>query len=90
MIWQNIVISGGSIGFLLVNILVMRSRDKPPATMSFMTAAILVGFVAVHASYGVWYGATCQAATAIQWAIIGWQKTRQNKAQNKRNKPWAI
>ncbi|MEE9312195.1 MAG: hypothetical protein V3V10_07245 [Planctomycetota bacterium] len=77
MSWQDIVVSAGSLGFSIVLIPAMRSKDKPPAFTSFMFALILIGFVCVHASYQLWFGATCQAVLIIQWAIVGVQKLRQ-------------
>lgn len=88
MIWQDIVVSIGSVAFSVALIPAMRSREKPPVFTSWFTTLILGGFVTVHVSYELWFGATFQTLLALQWFYVGWQRAKINKERKERF--WAL
>jgi hypothetical protein len=72
--WQDAVLTIGSILFALALIPSVRGEAKPAVSTSAMTAATLYVFAAVDLTLGLTFTALTTAVTATMWAILLGQK----------------
>lgn len=72
MIWQDYALAAINAGFLPT--LVAAYRAPPPFWTSLPTAVLLAAAAAVMSTMEFWYTALCQAAMALQWAILATRK----------------
>ncbi len=74
--WQDAVLTGGSILFILALIPSVRGTDKPAVSTCLLTAAVLYVFAAVQLTLGLPFTAATTAVTATMWATLLIQKVR--------------
>ena len=79
MVWQDLVLAVGTVLFVVALIPAILHKEKPPATTSFLTGAVLASFVIVYISLSYWFAAIANSATATLWFIIGLQKLRRRR-----------
>lgn len=85
MIWQDFVISIGSICFSIALLpMLKRGADRPPVFSSSLTSFWLYVYFAAFATLGLWYAAITGAINATLWATIAFLKWNE-KARPKRN-----
>lgn len=77
MIWQDLVVTIGTIIFIFALIPSIISKDKPAMLTSFLTAAVLSGFVVVYISFSMTFAAVANVITTLMWFTLGFQKLLQ-------------
>ena len=76
--WQDIVLSIGSLMFVIALIPSVLGKDKPALATSFMTGLVLVVFTVTYATLSLKYTTVTTALSAILWLILAVQKARQD------------
>jgi hypothetical protein len=85
MIWQDLLISIGSICFSIALLpMLKRGADRPPVFTAGLTAFWLYAYFAAFSTLGLWYAAITGAINAVLWTAIGILKWN-DKARPKRN-----
>lgn len=79
LIWQDWVLTLGSLVFFIALIPSILSKDKPDIKTSMPTALVMTAFTITYGSLGLWYGMSTSALTTIAWYILWFQKIRKNK-----------
>lgn len=80
MLWEDIVIGGSQLSFLVGLIPTILSRDeKPPLSTSLTTAFFMSVLVAPSVSLGLYSSVVVTTALAIGWWIIAWQVWRKRR-----------
>lgn len=74
--WQDAVLTVGSVIFILALLPSILGEDKPAAWTSLTTAAVLYVFAAVDLTLGLKFTAFTTAVTATLWVTLLIQKTR--------------
>lgn len=74
--WQDIVLTAGSLIFMLALVPSVTGVDKPAVATSTMTAAVLYVFAAVDLTLGLVFTAVTTAGTALLWSTLLVQKLR--------------
>ena len=77
MIWQDSVLTGGTIIFIVALIPSVLGKDKPAVSTSLPTACVLTVFVVVYASLSLWFAAIANSFTATLWFILALQKWKE-------------
>lgn len=86
MIWQDLLISIGSICFSIALLPMLKhGADRPPLFSSVLTSFWLYAYFFAFATLGLWYAAITGAINATLWATIGILKRR-----NPNDKPRVI
>ena len=86
MLWQDWVLSGGSIVFALALIPSVLSQNKPALATSLLTGTILVIFAIVYATLSLWFAAGTPTVTTSLWFVLAVQKHLKDAGKEK-NKP---
>ena len=84
ILWQDIILTGGSIVFLLALFPTLLSKDKPAIATSVMTGGVLLVYAVVYASLSLWFSVIATAATGLLWFILAVQKVKQKKSHSKK------
>ena len=80
---QDIILTAGSIVFILALVPSIRSKDKPALLTSSMTAFVLYVFACTYISLGLWLTASVTALTAAMWTALAVQKwTKASRGKN--------
>lgn len=79
MLWRDLILTGGSLFFIIALIPAVFSKDKPPLFTSVMTGIILIIFSFVYASLSFWFSTATTLATGILWLVLAIQKFRARK-----------
>jgi len=79
MIWQDIVLSIGSVIFVIALIPSIMSAHKPAFTTSVLSSLVLVAFTFVYATLDLWLSAVITAFSAILWMVLAFQKSNGKK-----------
>ena len=79
MIWQDAILGGGGLGFLLALIPSLLSPNKPSVWTSLATGSILVAYTVAEISLGLPFAAATSAATASLWFVLAAQKGLQSE-----------
>jgi hypothetical protein len=74
MLWQDIVLSIGSIVFIFALIPTVFSKDKPPLASSIPTGIVLFVFAMVYFSLHLLSTGITNLITSTLWFIIAFQK----------------
>lgn len=74
--WQDIVLTAGSVIFILALLPSVFSADKPATSTSAMTAFVLYIFAAVDVTLDLKFTAATTAVTASLWVALLLQKLR--------------
>lgn len=74
MIWQDAVLTAGSLVFLAALLPMLRSAEKPPLTTSGTTGIVLLVFAYTYATLGALFGAATTASAAAVWLALAWQR----------------
>jgi len=74
MLWQDGVLTGGSIIFVIALVPSVMSKDKPALSTSLMTGSVLIVFAFVYLTLSLWFSAVTTAITGMLWFILAAQK----------------
>ena len=77
--WQDIVLTLGSIIFLVALVPSIRSKDKPALMTSLMTGLVLFVFATTYITLDLWFSAATTALTGMLWLVLAVQKARAEK-----------
>lgn len=81
--WEDVL--PGSVNWVLVIGFfptVLSKHEKPAFVSSVITATCLSGIALAYRSLSLWLAAIPAAIQALQWAVLGYQRYRINKANN--------
>jgi uncharacterized integral membrane protein len=82
ILWQDIVMTIGSIGFVVSLLPSVFSKDKPALTTSIMTAIILCSLIICYVSLGLYLSSVLNLITAILWIVLAIQKYKLRGGKN--------
>lgn len=77
--WQDIVLTLGSIVFLLALVPSIKSKDKPAVATSIMTGLVLFVFAATYTTLHLWFSAATTALTGVLWLVLAVQKVKTSR-----------
>jgi hypothetical protein len=84
MIWQEIVLTLGSLIFIIALLPSIYEDNKPAASTSIITGVVLVAFSIVYITLDLVYPAITSLFTAVMWFILLVQvKLNDKKNRNK-------
>lgn len=79
MLWQDLVLTGGSVIFAAALVPSVVSANKPAFWTSLSTAVVLVVFAGVYVSLSLWFSSVITFITALLWFTLSFQKLRMEK-----------
>jgi uncharacterized membrane protein len=82
MLWQDIILTGGSIVFIFALLPSVLSKDKPALATSLATGIVLIVFALVYFSLHLWMAGVTNSITSLLWFILALQKFLSNKKRN--------
>lgn len=74
--WQDIILTVGTLLFLLALVPTLLGKSKPSPLTSLMTGGVLLVFAATYATLGLFFASITTAATGTAWLVIFWQTIR--------------
>ena len=75
MPWQDLIFSVGAIAFSISMMgSILSKTQKPPRFSCALTAFFLWLYLAVYASYGLWFSSAMGVFSASGWTILVFQK----------------
>lgn len=77
--WQDVVLAGGSIVFIIALFPSVFSKNKPALSTSLTTGSVLLIFVFVYASLSLWFAMVSTSITSFVWFVLAFQKINRNK-----------
>lgn len=77
--WQDIILTIGSLVFLVALIPSITSKDKPALMTSLMTGLVLFVFAMTYITLDLWFSAVTTALTGMLWLVLAVQKARAKK-----------
>lgn len=86
MLWQDWVLSGGSLFFTVALMPSVLSQNKPALATSLLTGTILAIFAMVYATLSLWFAAGTTMITSSLWFVLAVQKYLKD-AGKKKNEP---
>ncbi len=78
MHWQDIVLTLGSIVFIIALLPSVLSKNKPAVSTSLSTGIVLAIFAGVYVSLALWFTATTTGVTSAVWLVLAFQKYRES------------
>lgn len=72
--WQDFVLTGGTVVFIIALIPSVIGRDKPAMVTSIATGSVLAVFAIVYATLGLWFSTLTTSLTSLTWFILAIQK----------------
>lgn len=72
--WQDWVLGVGGFGFFIALLPTIFGKSKPAASSSLVTFLLLIAFVVVYASLGLWKAVGSNGLTALAWGILFLQR----------------
>lgn len=83
IVWQDAVLTTGSVVFLLALFPSLRNEKAKPAMLtSVLTGWVLLVYAVVYASLSLWFSVITTVVTAILWFILAMQKYKQGKQKS--------
>lgn len=79
MIWQDIVIFIGNIGFAIALVPSIFSASKPSLSTSCMTSIILTMFGATFATLGMIFSSIMSFVNGFLWMVLYFQQLRKER-----------
>jgi len=68
--WQDIVLTAGSMVFIIALLPSVFSAAKPAAMTSLMTGTVLAIFAVTYTTLDLWFAAGTTAITSITWFVL--------------------
>jgi len=72
--WQDFVLTIGSIIFIIALIPSVLSKDKPALFTSIITSSVLIVMAIVYFSLSLYFTAVTTFITGILWGVLAFQK----------------
>jgi len=85
IMWQDIVLTVGSIILLLALFPSLLSKQKPAITTSLLTGAVLLVYAIVYASLSLWFSVLATSITGLLWFGMAAQKFRQHTRHSEKH-----
>jgi uncharacterized membrane protein len=82
MLWQDYVLTIGSLVFSIALVPAVMAKEKPPLSTSVPTFFFLYLFSFVYSTLSLWLATCTSALTATLWFILAFQKWRALKRAN--------
>jgi uncharacterized membrane protein len=82
MLWQDIILTGGSIVFIFALLPSVLNKDKPALATSLTTGIVLIVFALVYFSLHLWMAGATNSITSLLWFLLALQKFLSNKKRN--------
>lgn len=79
MIWQDAVLTIGSLIFAIALLPSVLGKDKPAFSTSITTAVVLAIFAFVYTTLSLWFSAATVLLTSLMWSVLAIQKLRSEK-----------
>lgn len=79
MLWQDLVLTGGSAIFAFALPPSVFSKDKPALSTSFITGTVLLIFAFAYWTLSLWISAITTITTGFLWLTLAIQKIISNK-----------
>ena len=79
MIWQDWVLSTGSLIFSIALVPTVLGKEKPAISTSLLTGSVLLIYAFVYATFSLWFSAISVMITGILWLTLLVKKYRQIK-----------
>lgn len=76
--WQDWVLTAGSLAFIVALFPAVFSDAKPPLATSALTASVLYVFALTDVTLHLYLTAAVTAVTAATWTVLGIQKALDN------------
>lgn len=74
MVWQDIILTGGTAIFAAALVPSVVGKNKPAFSTSLMTGLVLAVFVIVYLSLALWFSALMTTVTATLWLTLATQQ----------------
>ena len=85
MVWQDLVLTTGSVLFIIALAPSVFSKDKPALTTSLLTGTVLAVYAVVYVTLSLWLTTVTVGFTSLTWFILAYQKYTANKSSRKNN-----
>lgn len=76
-IWQDVVLTAGSIAFLIALFPTIFGPAKPAPFTSLLTGSVLLAFAVTYGTLDLRFATITTTATGLAWLVILWQSLRQ-------------
>lgn len=77
--WQDVVLTFGSVVFLVALIPTILGSAKPAPLTSFSTGFVLIVFAITYATLGLRFASVVTGVTGLAWLFILWQSLRSSE-----------
>lgn len=74
MIWQDVILTAGTLVFIVALVPMVLASDKPPLSTSIPTGLTLLAFAPAQWTLGATYAACTGAVTGLLWLTLAAQK----------------
>lgn len=79
IVWQDIILTAGSVIFLIALFpSLLNKKAKPAILTSLLTGLVLLVYAVVYASLSLWFSVITTVATAALWFTLATQKYKQD------------
>jgi hypothetical protein len=76
MAWQDIVITVGTLVFVVALIPALVSKDKPPVITSLISGITIIIYAVTFSTLGLWFSFAINMLSGSLWLILALQKAR--------------
>lgn len=80
MLWQDYILTIGSVVFSVALVPAVMAKEKPPLSTSVPTFFFLYLFSFVYTTLSLWLSAMTAGITATLWLILAIQRYRQQRS----------
>lgn len=74
MAWQDIVITVGTLVFVIALVPALISKDKPPVSTSLVSGITILIYAFTFSTLGLWFSFVINIISGSLWLILAWQK----------------
>lgn len=78
MHWQDIVLTAGTVIFIIALFPSVLSKDKPALSTSIMTGTVLIIFAYIYFTLSLWFSTLTTFITGAIWFILAAQKLKKS------------
>lgn len=76
MAWQDIVITVGTLVFVIALVPALISKDKPPVSTSFVSGITILIYAFTFSTLGLWFSFVINIISGSLWLTLAWQKAK--------------
>lgn len=85
MLWQDWVLTIGSIALVISLLPSVFSQHKPALFTSSLTGTVIITFIIVYASLGLWFAAAVNTVNSFLWLVLAFQKFMEHRVEKSSN-----